>query len=547
MAHRGPDARNETYLEDGGIFAGHYRLSLMAGPEGQQPYVDNRFLILLVGEIYNVADIAAKLDQPVASEVEAIARLLTHYGARGLDQLDGMYAIVAYDRQKRHVIVHRDPMGLKQLHVTTHRGRPVFASEIAPLLDIRATRGMPERDALIENFLFRVPLGRKTFYQGITRLRPGETVVLDQVGNQVDTWITDIGARCFGQRQDQADPKELWDVLQNAALSTVAHRDRGIADVPLLLSSGMDSNALGTIYGSRGIGISAVTASYPGISTAQDESSLATLAARHYGLPMRIVPVTASAEMLGGALSHLEAPTYSSSATAILAIAQQLADQGVKMVIVGDGSDELFFGYSQLMQPPDAPPDVYQSRIGLADIATSAALTGEPEAALRDRVMGALSGPDKTETWRQYQAFELRYRIPDYQAHRLDRLFMAHGIEARVPFLRRDVVQWALSVGRDLHLAAGRKSLLGLAVRPHVAPCVRDLAKKRFVAPVAKWRQGKLAADVSRHVSPRALMQIGLDPKLHKDDFAKLSDRCIWGIYMMARWAEVTWDMEPSL
>ena len=349
IGHRGPDARGTWFSGDGGVALGHVRLSIIdLDPRSNQPMVCPRTGNVLVfnGEIYNFQGIRRELEAlgwefRTRSDTEVILAAYGQWGAGCLGRFNGMFAFAIYEPALRRFFLARDRVGKKPLYFSLRHQGLVFGSELKALL--RACPGLPrELDpvALREYLDLGYIPGAATIYREARKLRPAHYAVYsipDGTFTEYGYWLPICGEQLEIGEHEAAE--ELEYLLRDAV------RLRLVSDVPVgvFLSGGLDSSLVSAFVAQENPDVVAYTARFP--IARYDESHYAAMVARHLGLDHRIVPVNAddlaTLQWLGG---QLDEPFGDSSILPTYLISKAIREH-VKVVLSGDGGDELFGGY----------------------------------------------------------------------------------------------------------------------------------------------------------------------------------------------------------
>ncbi|RME99141.1 MAG: asparagine synthase (glutamine-hydrolyzing) [Chloroflexi bacterium] len=541
IIHRGPD--------QGGVFVspGHTcglgirRLSIIDVAGGQQPLSNEDQSIHLVynGETYNHLDLRRELKaaghRPATrSDAEAVLHGYEQWGAAGvLRRLRGMVAFALWDEPRRQLVLARDRFGIKPLYTAQHAGRLYFASEIKAIL---ADPAIPRRlnlpvlqAALTVGF---VP-GPATIFEGISKLPPAHFLLAANDHIQIQRyWTPDF---------HPAPPRPAAEITAEfLALLRESVRLRLMSEVPLgaLLSGGLDSGALAALAQAES-GRPLQTVSIGFEQAGANEAGLAAeLAGR---LETRHHPVTFSFGDFGdypAVMRHLESPQCSATAVPIGRLYRACRAAGLTVALTGEGADELLGGYHWhrgdalarrlLGHPPVLrrllarsplpmsaaarrvlqrghrnPALRYRDWLDVADeslrrnlfsAGVSAALPGENP--LLAAWAGVLAGLDHLPPLQQMLALETQTRMVDFINFEVDKMSMAHSVEARVPFLDHKLWEFAAGLPAKFKLR-GRteKYLLRQAMRGILPEATRTRRKKGLASPYRAWLRAERLPD----------------------------------------------------
>lgn len=524
IRHRGPD---DTGLwANDGLGVGNQRLSIIDLAGGHQPFVSDDGLIAVVqnGEIYNYRELAAELvGTPYAcrsgSDTEVLLRLYEKEGLGFLNRLNGMFAFAVADRRDASLTVVRDRVGVKPLYVTEHAGRVLFGSEIKCLL----AAGVPAKPDLraLHHFLSLnyVP-PPFTAFAGIRHVPPGTWMRCTRSGITTGTWWELPTAA--EQQRSEADWIDEFNTILDAATAI-----RLRADVPFgaFLSGGVDSSSVVGMMAKHlaAAGKGPVKTFTIGFDDPRfDESAFAQQAATRFGTDHVCEQV--AADMIGlwplvtwhndqphGDVSFM--PTWKVS---------QVAAKHVKMVLTGDGGDELFAGYDKhrdfftaenaALSETDFRRRYYESitlfrtaaKAELYAPAMASATAGDDSFAVVDALLERSQGLDRIN---RALYLDTTLLLPGNNLVKPDRMGMAVSIEARNPLLDVRMVEMAFRMPGTLKLRNGvTKYLFKQAVTPLIGRELAYRKKQMFTVPVGEWFKDRLRPLVEEVLNdPRTL------------------------------------------
>ncbi|HEX8292554.1 MAG TPA: asparagine synthase (glutamine-hydrolyzing) [Pyrinomonadaceae bacterium] len=352
LTHRGPD--DCGLFVEGSVGLGHRRLSIVDVAAGHQPMTneDGSLQIVYNGEVYNHADHRPGLEAQghvyrTHCDTETILHLYEEKGARCVEDLRGMFAFAIWDARKGELFIARDRLGVKPLYYAhAEDGSLYFASEIKAILEAGGVRAELNYAALPDYLANHAPSGEETLYRGVRRLLPGHTLLWRdgqvRVERYWDVTFADDGAG--GERRREADLIEEW-----AELFRTSVRLRLMADVPLgmFLSGGIDSSAIAAVM-SQLVDEPIKTFSVAFAEREANEFEYARMVAAQLGTDHHEVVV--SPEEFFGALPQLvwhEDEPLAHLASVPLYFVSKLAQRHVKVVLTGEGSDEMLAGYGR--------------------------------------------------------------------------------------------------------------------------------------------------------------------------------------------------------
>lgn len=497
IRHRGPD--DFGHVCHGGVLIGNRRLSIIDLANGHQPMTSDDGMISVVqnGEIYNYRELSVGLNLRTESDTEVILRLYERDGCEFVKQLNGMFAIAIVDRRVGSLFIWRDRVGKKPLYWTRHAGNLYFASEIKSLLaaGVPAQANTDAIGGLLTYNWVPVPF---TAFSGIFHLRPGHKITCDGMGVREDSWWSLSSYMAPSNTVSECD---ILDLLRDAT----AVRLR--ADVPLgaFLSGGLDSSSIVACMAAKTrcpVNTFTIGFSDPRF----DESMYAAEVAKLFGTDHCCEIVSANMISLWPLVTwHNDQPHGDASFMPTFRVSQ-LASGKVKVVLTGDGGDELFGGY-----------DVHSSFFGRADKSWSQdrfeaeylaaiSLTGiQMQRDLlidRDMAIGSSSVAAVGEDFRrgrcgdrinQVLALDFNQLLPSNNLVKPDKMAMACSLETRSPFLDYRMVELAWSIPGEYKVRDGvTKWVLKRALKSILPDEIIYRRKQMFTVPIGEWFKGSL-------------------------------------------------------
>ena len=513
LVHRGPDDQGIWQQPQRGVAIGNRRLSIIDIGGGHQPFVsdDGQVAVVQNGEIFNHVELADELRaQGVVmrthSDTEVILRLYEREGIACLRRLNGMFAIAIDDAREDAMYLARDRIGVKPLYVADDGQRAVFASEIKALLPWTSARqGLDGVDLqAIDHYLtFNYIPAPWTIWRGLRHVMPGTWMKFTRTGVQTQRWWS-LAAQ---QERDYAFDEwaqEFMGILDDAT------RIRLRADVPFgaFLSGGVDSS---TIVGlmARHVAQPVKTFCIGFADPRYDESAFAALAAQRFGC--QHTSEIAQLNMLERwphVLYHLDQPHGDASFMPTLRVSE-LAARHVKVVLTGDGGDELFAGYDKyesFFARPDAQAldaasfqRAYFDSLSLFQPAAKQALYQPGIAA---QLQGIDSFDAAAKPWfdeaahfdRLNQALylDMQLLLSGNNLVKPDRMGMAVSIEARTPFLDWRMMELAFRSRGSTKIHEGdKKHWYKRAAAPLIGQDLAYRKKQMFTVPVGDWFRGE--------------------------------------------------------
>ncbi|WPZ32675.1 asparagine synthase (glutamine-hydrolyzing) [Thalassobaculum sp. OXR-137] len=522
LEHRGPDGRSLTRMPHLGL--GFCRLAIVDLAGGNQPIHNEDRSIALVcnGEIYNHLDLRRSLQRRGHSfraqvDVEVLVHLYEEHGPAFLDRLNGQFALALYDPARNRLLLARDPAGIAPLYYVWRDGTLLFASELKALLEHPLVGRRIDLTALDQVVTFPGPVSPRSLFADIRSLPPGHLLILEG-GEPVVCPYWDLDYPLATDLDPAAEPD--YEALESSLRASVGRRLQADVDVGFYLSGGLDSSLIAALIGEhdRAAGLTrkrhAFSIGFPDRQI--DERCQQEMVARRIGAVHHTVLFDAEQihARLRAAVRHAEAPLKESYNTCSLALSELVRRHGLKVVLTGEGADELFGGYVGYRL--DARPrsgtedfsldaqlerdrrrrlwgdaDFFYERDYVALSETKRALYAPDLAAELDRFECSLAPPVDTAKLvgrhplhqRSYVDFKLR--LADHLlADHGDRVAYAHSVEARYPFLDPEVIDWVRTAPPGCLVRGGiEKAPLRRLAADRLPPEIAGRQKFGFVAP----------------------------------------------------------------
>ncbi|HEX7049739.1 MAG TPA: asparagine synthase (glutamine-hydrolyzing) [Longimicrobiales bacterium] len=349
LDHRGPD--DEGHLIDGPVGLYHKRLSIIDPAAGHQPMTFGATTVVFNGEIYNYVELRDELKRRghafrTNSDTEVLLHAYVEYGLEFVKHLNGMFAFLIYDRDRGRVIAARDHLGIKPLYYRVDGGRTLFASEIKALLRHPEVRAAPDHAALKDYITFQFVLGDRTLFDGIRKVMPGHYMVVDIASGAMQSVQ-------FWEPRFVVDPyhTEEYFIVELRRLLEDAVRIQMRSDVPVgtYLSGGLDSSLITTLAAQHASGLKSFTGAFRE-GPEFDETPYAREVAAACGSDMlEIVPTEHDfTDVLPDLVYHMDEPVAGPGLFPQFMVAREAAGH-VKVVLGGQGGDEIFGGYARYL------------------------------------------------------------------------------------------------------------------------------------------------------------------------------------------------------
>ena len=547
LRHRGPDGRGHHIAP--GFAVGHVRLAIVElTSAGAQPMhsPDGRYCLAYNGELYNHADFRPQLEARGIqfrghSDTETLLWLLIEYGERILPELNGIFAFVFYDSVENKVLLARDHMGVKPLYYARgNRGRLVFGSEIKALFAARDIEPRANTADLLELYMFHFIAGERTAFADVFELLPGHFLRYQDGHAKVIEYWDPIAEAQLGT--NESDEREL-----RALLEAAVHRQL-MSDVPLgvMSSAGLDSGIVTAFGARRDSPMHGFCYRDP---PHYDELDDARLLARGFGVEVHEVRIAESEvpDLLTKLTWHYDEPLPRPHHLAAYAVAREANRHGLKVLLSGEGGDELFGGYMRYVEVTEA-----MSRSGdLSPLVFGHNRVALPRIA---RFMPARRFSNAYRFWcaEETQGFDLvnRQLLVDQRTflqhflQRSDRMGMAASIENRVPLLDIPLVTYVNRLRGSAKVSGTRtKACFKDAIRDVLPATLLDRNKQGFEMPMASLlRSGPVASYVDDVLlskprcnalfDARAVAKLVNDFRAGEDDLWKI----IWLLVATETW-----------
>jgi asparagine synthase (glutamine-hydrolysing) len=594
IAHRGPDGEGAWHrqVSDWQVSLGHRRLSIIDLAAGAQPMDNEDGLVVITfnGEIYNFQELRAELEGQghrfkTRSDTETIIHHFEQHGVSGIEKLNGMFAFALWDSSARTLVLARDRVGIKPLYYAELPGGGIaFASELSSLMAHGGIDDTLSEQGLVSYFFSDYVHPPHTIFRAAKKLPPGHSLVWRD--GRIET------PRAFWQvpapeappaKDDDALASELWDRLGGAVEAQL------IADVPvgIFLSGGIDSSIVATLAAGRAR--DRMKAFSIGFEDATfDETQYARLLAERLGVEHVVEQLHEGnlLDVIDLALDKLDEPLADPSFLPTFLLSR-LAARHVKVVVGGDGGDELWGGYPTYRAHryaniyakipawirSDVLPraiarlpidDRYQSMewkirrftgrwaddptirhlrwmssVDLPDLALALPLSGGMTPATL-----AAPLPATSDSLQRILALDFTTYMPGSVLTKVDRASMAHGLEVRPPLLHNELVDWAFHLPSRYKLRGSRgKYLLKLAAKGKIPDSLIERPKKGFGIPLAKWLRGPLRGRLENLVEGSPIWDSGVLGRSafqawNREHQAKEKDhsKALWALFVLDHW-----------
>jgi len=490
LAHRGPDDHGTYFDETANVALAHRRLSIIdltAG--GHQPMIaeDNSVVLIFNGELYNFVALRRELEalgrpSRSRSDTEVAMNALAQWGPAALARFNGMFALAAWYPAERKLLLARDPMGMKPLYYADLRGGGVaFASEIKAFLSLAGFRPEMNARSLRQYLEFGYVFDEDaSILSDVSKLRPGHAleIIGGRAGHPYAYFSPPVSRRLDERPFDRA-----LDELHSTLAGVV--REHLVADVPvgLLLSGGLDSSIIAALA-SRDSRIATISMGFA--ESAIDERPFARTVARHIGSHHHEVMIHQSevVEGLEDVVWYFDDLFADWGTVSTRLLYRKCREHGLKVVLVGEGSDELFGGYSIFDAARRIRGPVSWRLFQLYRRYAGRRYGGQfPAFASVMRKYLARSGGSMFDAVR---LFESRNQLPGNYVMKVDKASMSVSVEARAPYLDRRIAELAYALPEQYLLAEGTDKLI-----------LRRMAEERRLLPQEITRRPKFGGSIA--------------------------------------------------
>jgi asparagine synthase (glutamine-hydrolysing) len=595
MAHRGPD--DDGFHITPAVGLGMRRLRIIDLTTGHQPIrnEDGTVWVVFNGEIYNFAELRRELEARghsfyTATDTETIVHLYEQYGASCVEKLRGMFTFALWDDRRRTLLLARDRLGIKPLFYAEAGGRLLFASELKALLQSADVEGRLNWSSVGRLFTFGCTPGTDSIIDGVKKLEPGHILTASvSEGVRVERYWDPQFEPDYG-RSEAYFVDGLRDLIEESV------RLHLVSDVPLgaFLSGGVDSSTVVATMARLRPG-PLKTFSIGFADPAYDETDHARFVAERFQTEHHALVLEPDVlEIVDDLAWYLDEPFGDPSAIPTFMVSR-LAAKHVTVVLSGDGGDELFAGYDkyrvearerayQRLPAParrlagaigEALPDGARGRNFLRHLAlegheryldASTLLRRDQQASLfRDDVYALLARHDPWRAEVQHlaaaggswlsalQYLDLKSYLPLDILTKVDRMSMAHSIEARVPLLDHKLVEFAATIPPELNWRGGTtKYVLKQAMRGILPDSIINRPKHGFAVPLGQWFRGRLGGFVRDLLLSERSRRRGIfnpayiEQLLRRHERGRELDIQLWTLISFELWCRTFLDGDAS-
>jgi asparagine synthase (glutamine-hydrolysing) len=560
MIHRGPDGAGVWVSPDGNVGLGHRRLAIIdLSDTAAQPMSNEDGMLRLVfnGEIYNHAEIRKELELIGGhrwitdhSDTEVIIHAFEQWGIDCIHKFRGMFAFALWDARKQELWLVRDRLGVKPLYYSMHHGRLNFASEIKALLQDPDQERKVNEESLLDYLSFLTTPAPNTLFSGIKKLSCATWLRVGPDGMSTEHRYWDVLDH-MSSLQDVPDEQLAAMVLSELR---TAVKLRKVSDVPVgvFLSGGIDSSTNAALFSEDACGqVKTFTIGYEGSHQSyRNELEYAKYVASQVGAEYheKLLTVSDLIEFLPRMVRLQDEPIADPVCFPVYFVSKLARDNGVTVCQVGEGADELFWGYPgwktslRLQSLNELPIPASMKHAGLWAMRALGkdrgfsyewlrrGAEGQPifwggaeafteqdkqkllSPRLRKKLAGRSSWESVRPIYERYQAkapvpsnlgwmsyLDLNLRLPELLLMRVDKMSMGVSLEGRVPFLDHKLVELAMSIPDEVKMRNGvLKAVLKKAVRGIIPDRIIDRPKQGFGVPVHDWFLDELGNEIRK-------------------------------------------------
>ena len=545
--HRGPD-QSDILLLDQAVL-GISRLAIIAPTDNstiKSMEIDKKYVVFN-GEIVNYKKLRKLLNDPSINQKSDSALILPLFkklGQNFIKELAGMFAIGVYDELNNRLQLWRDPLGIKPLYYYQSKNCIIFSSEIKAIYTVMDSE--PELDfAALDHILrFRFQPGRSSVFPEIKKVLPGETIVFKKIGISSERYWKLV------PNEISLNPKIQIEQFRNLLAQVI--EEHAQADVPggFFTSGGLDSSLVTSIA----LKVSSSSYKQP-ISIKFSPHSVVDekygqLLEKYLKTRFEWVTITDSIarQTLMELVRYIDEPLENPIHIGTYLMAKRARDLGIKSILTGDGSDEFFLGYERhgcWFKSPNPTRDYPKLHWTMKPEEAKEFYTHDANASIRPMVDCLNQKIEPFLNMEQALLFERGERLAEYHNMRLDRMTMAHGVEAKVPFLDHRIVEYALQIPVATLFGKSGKEWLQQVAKPWLPPEIMNRSKVLFPSLPDQWLSGngaKWTAEIL--LSPNAYTRKWIKPRVLERYIVEHQNKIhsrgklLWALVVLELWIQ---------
>ena len=537
MLHRGIDYQG--IKDNSKVSFGFNRLGIENIDINSQPLLKNDILVTFNGEIYNYKNLIKEYNLNAKTEVEVIFELWQKFEVEFVKKLDGMFAIAIFDKK---LYLFRDEFGKKPLYFTKNG---IFSSEIKAILPF--IKKEINFDALAEYLAYNSSLAPNTIYKGIFKLPAG-----CYYDGEIKRWYD-----FYREKEKESKEEAVWK-LEELLINSIQKRLQGDVEIGSLLSGGIDSSLIAAIM-AKNQKIKTFSIGYDGFSN-YDERKYAKMVATHIKSEHYEINYTKENffSHFDKVLNDMDEPIADSSFFPANFLASKIP---LKVVLSGEGSDELFLGYRRYEEYlgffsaslPNKkwlkkylerhPEDIKEWEVFRRFFAEEAVFRGINEIFFQKQINKVLKVKAKEVDYKRFlkgwesfdfSYFDLKVWIGEVLLMKLDKMFMANTIEARSPFLDKNLVEFVFSLPENVR--GSKKILVKEVTKKYLPGEIINRRKKGFAYPFLEW--------LKEENEFRIIVDVNRETKIFNEEYLKeiintghkRYKQHLWTLYLFSRW-----------
>jgi len=534
ISHRGPDGAGQHLTIDTALL--HARLAAIDLQKGGQPINSGPLALVADAEIYNDPILRAERRGKfvTGSDCEAPLLLFARHSAGFAARLRGMYAIAIHDQAFGTLTLSRDPFGIKPLYIVHAPAGLAFASELQALLNAGLAPRQISSRKLDELLSLQFCTGTKTIFNGVSRLHTGQTLTMVEGKITRSEQIRAIS----GGRSHSISTAEAIGALDFALRESLSLHLRAEAPLGLFLSGGIGSAVLLATAARLGQTPAAFTAGFAGHAVNHRRQAAIAVAkaagARHEYLEIDRKMVF---QHLPEIVAAMDDPVANPAIIPCWLLARHAA-KTVKIILTGDGGNEMFAGYARYRNA--SLPYPFSRKTFAQGIFDGLDILRQPPIRWREHLDKTETNINESSRLKRARRLDIAERLPNNILLRLDRCLAAHGVEARTPYLDAQIAEFAFSLPKKRLIADGQgKYLLRLWLQQNL-PAAEPFGKNQgFKTPIGSWI-AESGARLGALVAANPLVTELAAPENVKALFARAGEkrpgRAAWGLLFVALW-----------
>ena len=516
LNHRGPDFQNFVTINENQF--GHTRLAIIdLNEEANQPMIFDDIVLVFNGEIYNYKELihVEQLECKTSSDSEVLIRLYQKYGFDFLNKLNGMFSFCIYDIKKELFFCARDRYGKKPFFYYFKDNKFIFSSSIKSILNLLETKPNLNKIALSKYLQYFVPFGEDTFYQNIFKLEAANYMVYE-TNNPTELRIKKY-YKINTYKAIRNEEKALSDI-EELLFKSVEYRLNSDVEVASLLSGGIDSSLISALYTKiSGKKINTFSIGYEEYKN-YCELDYAQITANHINSNHHPVMINQKEYInhFHETLDMLEEPHGDSAAIPLNILTKKIHQSGIKTVLSGEGSDEIFLGYenySKFLKYYEFEKSITNEQHDFLDDIIGALQNNTKESEYLRRIVKKQNLYNSFgEIYTDIQKKRLFKKVPQFKSEtskqdpvdwmsyidlkiwlgesllsKVDRISMGNSLEVRTPFLDFNLVNYMFSVDSKLKVGDTNKYLLKKIASRYIPEEIINRTKKGFNSPYNEW------------------------------------------------------------